>query len=114
MMPFDEVEQECLTFLYEIYKQSAGDARQGISYEVLIDALGFDERITKRIQRDLQREGLVELTAVPQMTTVSLPLIDHAHRQHHQQTIGLTPQGVRFLENLIATRHTVPPDHTTV
>jgi hypothetical protein len=78
MMPFDEREQEHLAFLYELYKRSAGDARQGIPYEVLIDVLGFDERVTKRIQRELQREGLVELTGVPQMTTVRRPVMDHA------------------------------------
>jgi hypothetical protein len=114
MIPFDEGEQERLTFLYEIYKQSAGDARQGIPYEVLIEALGFDERVIKRIQRELQRDGLVELTAVPQMTTMCRPVIDHVHRQHHQQTIALTQQGVHLLEDVIATRHTGPLDHTTV
>jgi len=114
MMPFDEGEQERLAFLYEIYKRSAGDAHQGIPYEVLIDALGFDERVTKRIQRELQREGLVELTTVPQMTTVSRPVMDHMHRQHHQQTIALTPQSVHLLEDVIATRHTAPLDHTMV
>jgi hypothetical protein len=31
MMPFDEREQERLAFLYELYKRSAGDARQGDS-----------------------------------------------------------------------------------
>jgi hypothetical protein len=45
---------------------------------VLIDALGFDEGVTKRIQCDFQREGLVELTAVPRMTTVDRPVMDHA------------------------------------
>ena len=114
MIPFDEGEQERLTFLYEIYKRSAGDARQGIPYEVLIEALGFDERVIKRIQHELQQDGLVELTAVPQMTTVCRPVMDHIHRQHHQQTITLTQQGVRLLEDVIATRHTGPLDHTTV
>jgi len=114
MMPFDEREQERLTFLYELYKRSAGDARQGIPYEVLIDALGFDERVTKRIQCELQGEGWVELTAVPQMTTVSRPVMDHAHRQHHQQTIALTSLGMHLLEDVIATQYTAPPDHTTV
>jgi hypothetical protein len=33
MMPFDEREQERLSFLYELYKRSAGDARQGVPYE---------------------------------------------------------------------------------
>jgi hypothetical protein len=40
MWPFDAMEQERLSFLYELYKRSAGDARQGVSYEALIDALG--------------------------------------------------------------------------
>jgi RNA-binding protein YhbY len=112
MMPFDEGEQECLAFLYEIYKRSAGDARQGIPYEVLIEALGLDERVIKRIQRELQREGLVELTTVPQMTTVCRPVMDNIYRQHHQQTIAMTQQGVCLLEDVIAMRRTEPPDHS--
>lgn len=83
MMPFDARQQERFAFLYELYKQSAGDARQSIPYEVLIAALGFDECVTKGIQRELQRAWLVELTAVPQVTTVSRPIMQHAHRQHH-------------------------------
>jgi hypothetical protein len=39
MWPFDAMEQERLSFLYELYKRSAGDARQGVPYEALIDAL---------------------------------------------------------------------------
>ena len=70
--------------LYELYTRSAGDARQGVPYEALIDTLGLDERVTKRIQRELQWEGLVELTAVPQMTTVGRSVTVHAHRQHLQ------------------------------
>ena len=104
MMPFDDRELERLAFLYELYKRSAGDARQGVPYEELIDALGFSEHVTKRIQRELQWEGLVELTAVPPMTTVSRPVMDHAHRQHHQQTIGMTPQGMRLMEDFFADR----------
>jgi len=104
MMAFDAMEPEHMAFLSELYTRSAGDARQGVPYEALIDALGFDERVTKRIQRDLQREGLVALTTVPPMTTVSRPVMDPAPRQHYQQTIGITPQGMRLMEDLFATR----------
>jgi hypothetical protein len=110
MMPFDEMEQERIAFLYELYKRSAGDARQGVPYEELVDALGFGERLTKRIQRDLQLEGLVELTAVPQMTTVGRTVMNHAQRQSRHQTIGMTPQGVRLMEDIFAKRsHTERP-----
>jgi hypothetical protein len=104
MIAFDAMEPERMAFLYELYTRSAGDARQGVPYEALIDALGFDERTTKRIQRALQGEGLVELTAVPRMTTVGRTVMDHAHRQHHQQTIGMTPQGMRLMEDIFAHR----------
>jgi hypothetical protein len=104
MMAFDAMEQEYMAFLYELYTRSAGDARQGVPYEMLIDALGFEERVTKRIQHKLQREGLVELTTVPQMTTVSRMVTDCMHRQHHQQTIGMTPQGMQLMEDIFATR----------
>jgi hypothetical protein len=113
MIAFEAMGQEHMAFLYELYTRSAGDARQGVPYEALIDALGFDERVTKRIQRELEREGLVELTAVPRMTTVGRPVTDHAHRQNHQQTIGMTPQGMRLMEDIFATRadtaHPTPP-----
>jgi hypothetical protein len=59
MIAFEALEQERMAFLSELYTRSAGDARQGVPYEALIDALGFDERVTKCIQRALQREGLV-------------------------------------------------------
>jgi hypothetical protein len=49
MMTFAAMEPERLAFLSELYTRSAGDARQGVPYEALIDALGFDERVTKRI-----------------------------------------------------------------
>jgi hypothetical protein len=104
MIAFDAMEPERLAFLSELYTRSAGDARQGVPYEALIDALGFDERVTKHIQRELEREGLIELTAVPQMTTVGRTVMDHAHRQHHQQTIAMTSQGMRLMEDLFATR----------
>ena len=119
MIAFDAMEPEHMTFLYELYTRSAGDARQGVPYEALIDALGFDERVTKRIQRELQQEGLVELTTVPQMTTVGRTVMNHAHRQSRHQTIGMTPQGGRLMEDIRATRHPAPPqasaspDHTT-
>jgi hypothetical protein len=104
MMAFAAMEPERLAFLSELYTRSAGDARQGIPYEALIDALGFDERVTKRIQCDFQREGFVALTAVPRMTMVGRMVTDYAHRQHHQQTISMTPQGMRLMEDLFATR----------
>jgi hypothetical protein len=104
MIAFDAMEPAQMAFLYELYTRSAGDARQGVPYEALIDALGFDERVTKRIQRELQREGLVDLTTVPPMTTVGRTVMAHAPRQHHQQTIGLTPHGMRLMEDIFATR----------
>ncbi len=77
MMAFAAMDPEHLAFLSELYTRSAGDARQGVPYEALIDALGFDERVTKRIQRDLQRAGLVDLTTVPPMTHMGRPVMDH-------------------------------------
>jgi hypothetical protein len=113
MIAFDAMEPEHMAFLYELYTRSAGDARQGIPYEALIDALGFDERVTKRIQRELQREGVVELTAVPPMTTMGRTVMDQAHRQHHQQTISMTPQGMRLMEDIFATLNPSPPQSST-
>jgi hypothetical protein len=104
MMTFDAMDPDRLAFLSELYTRSAGDARQGVPYEALIDALGFDERVTKCIQRALQREGLVELTDVPRMTTVGRTVMNHGQRQTHQQTIGMTPQGMQLMEDLIAHR----------
>jgi hypothetical protein len=104
MIAFDAMEQERMAFLYELYTRSAGDARQGVPYEALIDALGFDERVTKRIQRALQGEGLVELTAVPRITTVARTVMDHLQRPNHQQTIGMTPQGMRLMEDIFTAR----------
>jgi hypothetical protein len=109
MRPLEAMEQERMAFLYELYTRSAGDARQGVPYEELIDALGYGEALTKRLQCELQQEGLVELTVVPPMTHVRRAVMDPAHRQSRQQTIGMTPQGVRLLEDIIATRHTAPP-----
>jgi hypothetical protein len=104
MIASEALEQERMAFLYELYTRSAGDARQGVPYEALIDALGFDERVTKCIQRALEREGLVELTDVPRMTTVGRTVMDHAQRQTHQQTIGMTSQGMRLMEDIFALR----------
>jgi hypothetical protein len=104
MIAFDAMEPAQMAFLYELYTRSAGDARQGVPYEALIDALGFDERVTKRIQRALEREGLVDLTTVPPMTHMGRPVIDHAPRHRRQQTIGMTRQGMRLMEDIFATR----------
>jgi hypothetical protein len=104
MMAFAAMAPERLAFLSELYTRSAGDARQGVPYEALIDALGFDERVTKRIQRELEREGLVDLTTVPPMTHMGRPVMDHAPRHRRQQTIGMTPQGMRLVEDLLAMR----------
>jgi hypothetical protein len=104
MIAFDAMEPEQMAFLYELYTRSAGDARQGVPYEALIDALGFDERVTKRIQRALERAGLVDLTTVPPMTHMGRPVMDHAPRHRRQQTIGMTPQGMRLMEDIFATR----------
>jgi hypothetical protein len=104
VIAFDAMEPEQMAFLSELYTRSAGDARQGVPYEALIDALGFEERVTKRIQRALEREGLVDLTTVPPMTHMGRPVMDHAPRHRRQQTIGMTPQGMRLMEDLFATR----------
>lgn len=104
MIAFEAMEQERMAFLYELYIRSAGDARQGVPYETLIDALGFDDRVTKCIQRALQREGLVELSDVPPMTTVGRTVMDHAERQTRQQTIGMTSQGIQLMEDIFTYR----------
>jgi hypothetical protein len=49
---------------------------------------------------------LVELATVPLMTHVGRLAMDHAHRYRRQQTIGLPPQGVQLMEDIIAARHT--------
>jgi hypothetical protein len=119
MSLLEAIEPECLAFLYVLYIQSAGGARQGVPYEALIDALGFSETLTKRLQRELEQEGLVELTTVPLLTHVGRPATDHMHRYRRQQTIGMTPEGSRLIEDIIATRCTASPqlsaspDHTT-
>ena len=104
MIAFDAMEPEHMAFLYELYTRSAGDARQGVPYEGLIDALEFDERVTKRIQHELQREGWVELTTVPAMTHMGRPVMDHTPRHRRQQTVGMTPQGMRLTADICATR----------
>lgn len=106
MKLLEAMDPEHLAFLSELYTRSAGDARQGVPYEALIDALGFDEAVTKRLQRALQQEGLVELTTVPPMTHVGRPVMDHARRYSRQQTIGMTPQGVQLMEDILAMRRT--------
>lgn len=107
-MPYDAMEQERIAFLYELYTRSEGDARQGVPYEALIDALEFGEAVTKRLQHELQQEGLVELTTVPPMTHVGRPATAAVHRQSRQQTIAMTPQGVRLMEDILTTLHTAP------
>jgi hypothetical protein len=101
MRPFEAMEQERMAFLYELYTRSEGDARQGVPYEELIDALGFGEALTKRIQRALQLEGLVELTTLPRITHVSRPVMDHEPRHRCHQTIGMTPQGMRLMDDIL-------------
>jgi hypothetical protein len=109
MRPLEAMEPERMAFLYELYTRSAGDTRQGVSYEELIDALGFGETVMKRLQYELQQEDLVELTTVPPMTHMSRPVMDHEHRHRRQQTIGMTPLGVRLMEDIFAALHTAPP-----
>ena len=105
MMPCEEMEPQRIAFLHELYKRSEGDPRRGIPYEELVDALEFGERITKRIQRELQQEGLVELTVVPQMTNVGRTVIDPAHRRSRRQAVGITPHGVRLIEDILHRAH---------
>src|SRR5919109_109335 len=87
MIAFDAMEPEHMAFLYALYTRSA-----------------VDERVTKRIQHELQREGLVELTTVPAMTHMGRPVMDHTPRHRRQQTIGMTPQGMRLMGDIFATR----------
>jgi len=76
MMACAAMAPERLAFLSELYTRSAGDVRQGMPYEALIEALGFDERVTKRIQRELERERFVDLTTVPPMTHMGRPVME--------------------------------------
>jgi hypothetical protein len=98
------MEQQRIAFLCQLYKQTEGDPRQGVPYEDLVEALGFDERFTKIIQCALQHEGLVELTALPQITSVGRTVMAPMHRRNHCQTIGITPPGARLVEDMLANR----------
>lgn len=103
-MLFDTMEPQRIAFLCELYRRNTGDPRQGIPYEDLVNALGFDERVTKRVQSALQEEGLVELTAVPRITNVGRTVMDPTHGWSHQQTISMTPHGVQLMEDFLANR----------
>src|SRR4051794_9715405 len=93
MIAFDAMEPAHMAFLYELYTRSAGDARQGVPYEALIDALGFEDRLPNPTHRALEREGWVALPPVPPMTHMGRPVMDHAPRHRRQQTVGMTPHG---------------------
>jgi hypothetical protein len=80
MIAFGAMEPEQMAFLSELYTPSAGNARQGVPYNALIDALGVTECVTKRIQRATQRAGLVELTTIPPMTHMGRPVIAVSRR----------------------------------
>ena len=111
MIQFEAMDQERMSFLYELYKRSEGDARQGVPYDELVGALESSESSTKRIQRDLQLEGLVELTVLPRITYVGRTVIDHEHRHRCHQTIGMTLQGVRLMEDILANLSHTDPSH---
>jgi hypothetical protein len=111
MTPYEEMEPQRLAFLYELYQRSAGDPRQGVPYEDLIDALGFGERVTKSVQLALQQEGLVALTATPLITIVGRPVMNPTHRRSCGQTIGITAYGSRFIEDIAA--HYTPTEPAT-
>lgn len=119
MKLLETMEPESRTFLCELYTRSGGDARHGVPYTALIDALGFDEAVTKQLQCALQQDGWVELTTVPPMTHVGRPVTNRARRFCREQTIHLSLQGVRLVEDSIALRHTSvsrpssSPDYTT-
>jgi hypothetical protein len=110
MIPCEAMEQPRLAFLYEIYKRSNGDPHQGVTYDDLVEAQGFGETLTKRLQRDLQCEGLVDLNAVPRITDMGRTVINYEHRRSNRQTIGITCQGVRLMEDILAhLSYTEPP-----
>lgn len=119
MKLLETMDPESKAFLYELYTESGGDARHGVSYATLIDALGFDEAVTKRLQCTLQQDGWVELTTVPPMTHVRRPVTNRSRRYCREQTISLTPQGLRLVEDIIAIQQTTvsqpstSPNHTT-
>lgn len=102
MIQVEEMEQRHLAFLHELYTRSAGDPSHGVPYEELVEALGFDEPLIKKIQHDLQEATLVELTAVPRITTVGYPVQDYAHRRRSRETIAITLQGVRLMEDILS------------
>lgn len=114
MIPFEEMEQNRILFLYEIYKRSEGDPRHGVPYEELVEALGGGEPLLKRIQRDLQHEGLVELTSIPCITNVGRTVIDHKHRGGSHHTIGMTHQAVRLIEDILSNLSHTEPTETSV
>jgi hypothetical protein len=102
MIQVEEMEQRHLAFLHELYTRSAGDPSHGVPYEELVEALGFDEPLTKKIQHDLQEAALVELTAVPRITTLGYPVQDYAHRRRSRETIAITLHGVRLMEDILS------------
>jgi hypothetical protein len=104
MRLLEAMEPESGVFLYELYTLSGGDARHGVPYEALIDALELDEALIKRLQGALQRGGWVDLTTVPPVTHVGRPVMGTAHRHGREQTIGLTLQGQRLVEDSLALR----------
>jgi hypothetical protein len=104
MRSLEVMEQPCVAFLCELYKRTEGDPRQGVPYDELVDALGFGEHVTKRLQRELEWEGLVELTGVPPITNVGRTVMDPAQRRSRRQTIGMTPRGVQLIEDILAHR----------
>ena len=109
MRLFDAMEPERMAFLYELYRRCEGDPRQAVPYEELVEALGFDEPLTKRIQQTLQQEGLVELSTVPRITNVGRTVMDPTHRWSHRQTIAMTLHGIQLMEDLLANgAHTEP------
>jgi hypothetical protein len=93
MRRFDAREQACLAFLSALYIRSAGDARQGVPYEALVDTLGVrrsrDETASTRASTG--RRGGPDRRASDDHG--GRPIIDHAQRWSRQETIGMTPQG---------------------
>jgi hypothetical protein len=49
MRPLEAMEPACLVSLYALYIRSAGDARQGVPYEEMVDGLGVGEVVAKRL-----------------------------------------------------------------
>jgi hypothetical protein len=110
MKPLEEMDQQHVAFLYELYRRSEGNPRCGVPYEEFVEALGFGERVIKSIQHEFSNEGLVDLTAVPQITNVGRTIMDPTHRRSCRQTIGMTPHGVRLMEDILSNlSNTQPP-----